>query len=142
MTPLPIDPERTGGAVKPHSLEMPEKQVEEPAGCMAGSNHPITHPTDIRLESALKRYAPTVRHERILAPLCRAEAEEGALRRRAACRAARGFAVSSDGEGCLTSPAVRTALLAVPRERFVPEVANREGLERVYPGPGDRHCTR
>jgi protein-L-isoaspartate(D-aspartate) O-methyltransferase len=32
----------------------------------------------------------------------------------------------------LTSPAVRTAFLAMPRERFLPEIAEREGLERVY----------
>ena len=34
--------------------------------------------------------------------------------------------------GCLTSAAVRRALLAVPRERFLSEIAEREGLERVY----------
>lgn len=37
-----------------------------------------------------------------------------------------------EASGCLTDPAVRRAFLAVPRERFVPEVAEREGLERVY----------
>ncbi len=37
-----------------------------------------------------------------------------------------------EGNGCLTSPAVRRAFLAVPRERFIPEIAKREGLERVY----------
>lgn len=35
----------------------------------------------------------------------------------------------------MTSPAVRRAFLAVPRERFLPEVAAREGLEGIY---GDR----
>ena len=34
--------------------------------------------------------------------------------------------------GCIRSPAVRRALLSVPRELFVPEIARREGLERVY----------
>jgi len=34
--------------------------------------------------------------------------------------------------GGLTDPAVRKAFLAVARERFLPEVAEREGLERVY----------
>lgn len=34
--------------------------------------------------------------------------------------------------GSLTSPAVRSAFLAVPRERFLSEIAEREGLERVY----------
>ena len=34
--------------------------------------------------------------------------------------------------GSLTSPAVRRAFLAVPRERFIPKVAARDGLERVY----------
>jgi protein-L-isoaspartate(D-aspartate) O-methyltransferase len=34
--------------------------------------------------------------------------------------------------GHLTSPAVRSAFLAVPRERFLPEVRKAEGLERVY----------
>jgi len=37
-----------------------------------------------------------------------------------------------EGNGCLTSPAVRSAFLAVPRERFLPEIAKNEGLERVY----------
>jgi len=37
-----------------------------------------------------------------------------------------------EANGCLTSPAVRGAFLAVPRERFLPDVAEREGLERVY----------
>ncbi len=37
-----------------------------------------------------------------------------------------------EADGCLTSPAVRGAFLAVPRERFLTEVAEREGLERVY----------
>ena len=35
-------------------------------------------------------------------------------------------------EGSLKSPAVREAFLAVPRERFLPEVVAREGLEAVY----------
>lgn len=34
--------------------------------------------------------------------------------------------------GCLTSPPVRRAFLTVPRERFLPEITKREGLERVY----------
>jgi len=34
--------------------------------------------------------------------------------------------------GSVTSPAVRSAFLAVPRERFLSEIAEREGLERVY----------
>ena len=37
-----------------------------------------------------------------------------------------------EGSGCLRSPAIRRAFLAVPRERFLREVAEREGLERVY----------
>ena len=37
-----------------------------------------------------------------------------------------------EGNGCLSSPAIRRAFLAVPRERFLWEVAEREGLERVY----------
>ncbi len=37
-----------------------------------------------------------------------------------------------EGNGCLSSPAIRRAFLAVPRERFLAEVAEREGLERVY----------
>lgn len=37
-----------------------------------------------------------------------------------------------EGRGCIRSPAVRRAFLSVPREHFVPEVAQREGLERVY----------
>ena len=37
-----------------------------------------------------------------------------------------------EGAGCLSSPAIRRAFLAVPRERFLSEVAEREGLERVY----------
>ena len=36
------------------------------------------------------------------------------------------------GNGSLKSAAVRRAFLAVPRERFLPEIAEREGLERVY----------
>ena len=34
--------------------------------------------------------------------------------------------------GCIRTPAVRRAFLTVPRERFVPEIAARDGLERVY----------
>ncbi|HEV2068383.1 MAG TPA: hypothetical protein VGR26_01165, partial [Acidimicrobiales bacterium] len=34
--------------------------------------------------------------------------------------------------GCIRSPAVRRAFLSVPRELFVPDIARREGLERVY----------
>ncbi len=34
--------------------------------------------------------------------------------------------------GCLTSPAIKRAFLAVPRECFLREIAEREGLERVY----------
>ena len=37
-----------------------------------------------------------------------------------------------EANGCLSSPAVRRAFMAVPREQFLPEVAEREGLERVY----------
>lgn len=37
-----------------------------------------------------------------------------------------------EGSGALKSAAVRRAFLTVPRERFLPEVAQREGLERVY----------
>ncbi|HEV2059611.1 MAG TPA: methyltransferase domain-containing protein [Solirubrobacteraceae bacterium] len=37
-----------------------------------------------------------------------------------------------EGNGCLRSPAIRRAFVAVPREQFLPEVAEREGLERVY----------
>ena len=37
-----------------------------------------------------------------------------------------------EDRGCLTSPAIRRAFLAVPRERFLSEIAEREGLERVY----------
>jgi protein-L-isoaspartate(D-aspartate) O-methyltransferase len=33
---------------------------------------------------------------------------------------------------CLTTPALRRAFAAVPREHFVPETASREGLEAVY----------
>ncbi len=35
-------------------------------------------------------------------------------------------------KGCLTRSPVRRAFLAVPRERFLRETAEREGLERVY----------
>lgn len=37
-----------------------------------------------------------------------------------------------EGNGCLSSPAIRRAFLAVPRERFLSEITEREGLERVY----------
>ena len=37
-----------------------------------------------------------------------------------------------EGNGSLSSPAIRRAFLAVPRERFLSQVAEREGLERVY----------
>ncbi|MGH2746217.1 MAG: methyltransferase, FxLD system, partial [Thermoleophilaceae bacterium] len=37
-----------------------------------------------------------------------------------------------EGNGCLKSAHVRRAFLAVPRERFLPAIARREGLERVY----------
>lgn len=37
-----------------------------------------------------------------------------------------------EGGGSLSSPAIRRAFLAVPRERFLSEVAEREGVERVY----------
>lgn len=37
-----------------------------------------------------------------------------------------------EARGCLTTPAVRRAFGAVPRERFVPEAAWRDGLEAVY----------
>ena len=37
-----------------------------------------------------------------------------------------------EARGALRSPAVRDAFLAVPRERFLSEIAEREGLERVY----------
>ncbi len=37
-----------------------------------------------------------------------------------------------ESNGCLTSPGVRRAFLAVPRERFLPEISKGEGLERVY----------
>ena len=37
-----------------------------------------------------------------------------------------------EDRGCLASPAIRRAFLAVPRERFLSEIAEREGLERVY----------
>ncbi len=73
MKPFRIRAEGTRGAVKPHRVEVPEKQIEKPTRRMARSNHPITDPTDICLEAALKRYALTARHERILAPACRRE---------------------------------------------------------------------
>lgn len=34
--------------------------------------------------------------------------------------------------GCIRSKPVRRAFSTVPRELFVPEIAQREGLERVY----------
>ena len=37
-----------------------------------------------------------------------------------------------EADGSLTSPAIRRAFLAVPRERFLSEIAERDGLERVY----------
>jgi protein-L-isoaspartate O-methyltransferase len=37
-----------------------------------------------------------------------------------------------EGNGCLANPGVRRAFLTVPRERFLPEITKREGLERVY----------
>jgi protein-L-isoaspartate(D-aspartate) O-methyltransferase len=37
-----------------------------------------------------------------------------------------------EANGCFSSRAVRRALLAVPREHFLPDVAERDGLERVY----------
>lgn len=37
-----------------------------------------------------------------------------------------------EGDGCLTSPVVGRAFRSVPRERFLSEIAEREGLERVY----------
>ena len=37
-----------------------------------------------------------------------------------------------EARGALRSPAIRRAFLAVPRERFLSEIAEREGLERVY----------
>jgi methyltransferase of FxLD system len=36
------------------------------------------------------------------------------------------------GKGVIVSDAVQAAFLAVPRERFIPEVANEQGLEAVY----------
>lgn len=44
----------------------------------------------------------------------------------------RGLASELERSGSLESPSVRRAFLAVPRERFVAEVAARDGLERVY----------
>lgn len=37
-----------------------------------------------------------------------------------------------DAAGCLVEPALRKAFLAVPRERFLPDLTKRDGLERVY----------
>ena len=37
-----------------------------------------------------------------------------------------------EGKGCLRCAPVRRAFLAVPRERFLREIAEREGLERIY----------
>lgn len=44
----------------------------------------------------------------------------------------RALVASLEERGCIRSAAVRRAFSTVPRERFVPEVARREGLERVY----------
>lgn len=44
----------------------------------------------------------------------------------------RALVTSLAERGCIRSTAVRRAFSSVPRELFVPEVARREGLERVY----------
>ena len=44
----------------------------------------------------------------------------------------RGLVATLEGRACIRTAAVRRAFLNVPREDFVPEVAQREGLERVY----------
>jgi protein-L-isoaspartate(D-aspartate) O-methyltransferase len=52
-------------------------------------------------------------------------ADDGAALRRALVERLR-------GQGLLRVPGTAAAFLAVPRERFLPEVARREGLEAVY----------
>lgn len=44
----------------------------------------------------------------------------------------RALVAGLEARGCIRSPAVRRAFSTVPRELFVPEVARRDGLERVY----------
>ena len=44
----------------------------------------------------------------------------------------RDLVTTLERRGCIRSKAVRKAFSTVPRELFVPEIAQREGLERVY----------
>jgi protein-L-isoaspartate(D-aspartate) O-methyltransferase len=57
---------------------------------------------------------------------------DGARRKLTSMGLRRRLVEQLEGVGALSSPALRRAFLAVPRERFLAEVAEREGLERVY----------
>ena len=53
-------------------------------------------------------------------------------RRPGSARLRRELVAELEKSGCVKGAAVRRAFLALPRERFLTEVAEREGLERVY----------
>src|SRR5687767_1266842 len=55
-----------------------------------------------------------------------------ARRRPSSTRLRRQLVEQLETSGCLRSPEIRRAFLAVPREQFLPDVAEREGLGRVY----------
>lgn len=62
----------------------------------------------------------------------RGEGAEAGGRARSSRRLRRELVERLEREGALSDAAVRKAFLAVPRERFVPEAAARDGLEAVY----------
>ena len=62
----------------------------------------------------------------------KAASAEPTRRARGSKRLRQGLVEQLAANGSLKSAAVRRAFLAEPRERFIPEITEREGLERVY----------